>query len=307
MLQPNISRAFALALMGCACLAASLLMPAKSHAAAPPDTSRIASIGGDVTEILYALGFEPNIVAVDSTSVFPKQALQEKKSLGYMRALSTEGVLSVSPTLIVATEKAGPPEVIAALKESSVRYETIASPDSAEGIDVRVRAVAELLGVPERGEETIQKVHSQLDALEQQRAAVKRPTRVLFLLSLQGGRAIAAGSGTAAHEVIALAGGVNVVSDLKGYKPLSDEAALALQPDVILMMDRNQQADGPKESIEAQMAAFRGLSSTPAARDKRIYEVDGAALLQFGPRTAEAVLSLLKLLHPEIEAAKSGN
>jgi ABC-type hemin transport system substrate-binding protein len=72
-------------------------------------------------------------------------------------------------------------------------------------------------------------------------------------------------------------------------------------------MDRNQQPDGPKDSIEAQLAAFRGLSSTPAARDKRVYEVDGAALLQFGPRTAEAILSLLKLLHPEIEAAKSGN
>ena len=72
---------------------------------------RVLSIGGDITEILYALGKQDAIVAVDATSQYPDSALKDKKNVGYMRALSTEGVLSINPTLIFASEGAGPPPV----------------------------------------------------------------------------------------------------------------------------------------------------------------------------------------------------
>mgnify|MGYP002397398202 FL=1 len=83
---------------------------------------RIVSVGGDVTEIIFALGLGDRVVAVDTTSQYPPDAVKEKKSVGYMRALSTEGVLSVAPTLIVASADAGPPEVVAALKGSTVPF-----------------------------------------------------------------------------------------------------------------------------------------------------------------------------------------
>ena len=72
------------------------------------DTSRILSIGGDVTEILYALGAGARIVGVDTTSQFPAEALQKKQSVGYMRALSSEGVISVGASVILASQGAGP-------------------------------------------------------------------------------------------------------------------------------------------------------------------------------------------------------
>ena len=102
----------------------ALLAPHSAAAgqASALDTSRIVSVGGDVTEILYALGLEDKIVAIDSTSVFPADALKTKKNLGYMRALSTEGVLSAAPTLIIASSKSGPPYVVAALKSNSVPW-----------------------------------------------------------------------------------------------------------------------------------------------------------------------------------------
>src|SRR4051812_29475785 len=71
------------------------------------DPSRIVSIGGSTTEILYALGLERQIVAVDSSSFYPPQALREKADVGYMRQLSPEGVLGLNPSLIIATEGTG--------------------------------------------------------------------------------------------------------------------------------------------------------------------------------------------------------
>jgi iron complex transport system substrate-binding protein len=114
-----------------------------TNAAAP----RILSLSGDVTEILYDLGQSDKVVAVDTTSQFPASALKEKKSVGYLRALSAEGMLSVNPTLIIASEQAGPPEVVKALKSSGVRYVDIADKPTAEGVPDKV-TTSEALSAP---------------------------------------------------------------------------------------------------------------------------------------------------------------
>ena len=98
------------------------------------DASRILSVGGDVTEIVYALGAGGRVVAVDATSQFPESALKEKKNVGYMRALSTEGCLSVDPTLILSSERSGPPEVVKSLKATSVPYVEVPDQHSLQGI-----------------------------------------------------------------------------------------------------------------------------------------------------------------------------
>lgn len=272
----------------------------------PVDISRIAAIGGDVTEILYALGLESKIVAVDSTSVYPPEALQKKTNLGYMRALSTEGVLSVAPTLIVASAKAGPPEVVAALKANAPAYVSIDGPDTPEGVSVRVKTIAAALGANDKADEIISLAAKRFDALEQRRASIQHPVKVLFLLSVQNGRATAAGAKTAADEVIKLAGGINVAGAFDGYKPLSAEAASVMAPDVVLVMNRSQQAAPASGDVEAQISAIEGLRSSPAIEKQRIHEVDGAALMQFGPRTADAVHALMDLFYPaqKAEAAR---
>jgi iron complex transport system substrate-binding protein len=290
-----------------ACAMLVLVTPAHAEEKSSVDVSRIVSIGGDVTEILYALGYEPNIVAVDTTSVYPADALAEKKNVGYMRALSTEGVLSLTPTVIMAADDAGPPEVVAALKSSTVAYVTISGADNPAGTAERIRAVAASVGAAGQGEQLVASVQQKYASLAEKRATIGKPARVLFLLSVQSGRATAGGTGTAAHEVIELAGGTNVATAFSGYKPLSDEASIGLAPDVILVMKRSQRPGQPSsEPIEKIIGAMPGLNATPAARNGRIIEVDGAALLQFGPRTADAALELMRILHPNKQAAKGG-
>src|SRR5690606_18310102 len=99
----------------------------------------ILSIGGDVTEILYALKADDRIVAIDSTSQFPGDALKQKQDVGYMRALSAEGVLSTNPTVIIAASDAGPPPVVDVLKASSIPYVQVPDDKSPEGVAAKIR------------------------------------------------------------------------------------------------------------------------------------------------------------------------
>lgn len=280
----------------------SVSAPSHSEAVSQRDTSRIVSVGGDVTEILYELGLGDHVVAIDTTSVFPPQISSEKKSVGYMRALASEGVLAVRPTLILATDKSGPPEVVAALKASSTPFITIDAPDTPEGVAEKVGQVAAIVGKEEAGAALADRVRTEFAAAAETRKKITKPIKALFLLSVQSGRAMAGGRNTAADAMLALAGAENVVTEFDGYKPLSGEAAVALAPDAIIVMKaaaghRTTEASGP---IATEIAAIAGLASTPAAKNGRIIEFDGSLMLQFGPRAPQAAQDLMHILYPDL-------
>jgi iron complex transport system substrate-binding protein len=251
------------------------------------DPSRIASIGGSLTEIVYALGAERKLVARDSTSVYPQQAMA-LPDVGYMRALSPEGVLSVNPTGLLVIEGSGPKQALDVLKKASVPFVEIPDRHTHQGIIEKVRLVGQALGAESEAEALAAKVDTELTAAEKLTANVNERKRVLFILSAQGGKLMASGSNSAADGIIRLAGAVNAVEGFEGYKILSDEAALAAQPDVVLMMDRGGDHGASADALFANPA----LATTPAGKAKRLIKMDGAFLLGFGPRTAEAVKEL---------------
>ncbi|WP_378950521.1 hemin ABC transporter substrate-binding protein [Mesorhizobium sp. ANAO-SY3R2] len=253
------------------------------------DQSRIASVGGSITEIVYALGEEGKLVARDSTSVFPEAALS-LPDVGYMRALSPEGVLSVNPSGILALEGSGPKEAIDVLKKASVPFVTVPDGFSHKGILDKIHIVGKALGADAKADALATEVDKQLTDAEALTSAIPpaERKRVLFILSLQGGKILAAGSDTAANGIIALAGGINAVEGYSGYKQLTDEAAITARPDVILMMDR----EGGLAIDDADLYAHPAIAPTPAAQAKRVIRMDGAYLLGFGPRTAAAVKEL---------------
>src|SRR5262249_55934082 len=98
------------------------------------DVSRLVSVGGAVTEILYALGLEQKIVGVDTTSLYPPRALADKPNVGYMRQLSAEGVLGLRPTLILAIENSGPQQTLGVLETAHVPMVIIPDGYSEQGI-----------------------------------------------------------------------------------------------------------------------------------------------------------------------------
>jgi iron complex transport system substrate-binding protein len=266
------------------------------------DASRILSIGGDVTEIIYALGAGNRVVGVDTTSQFPPEALQEKKSVGYMRALSSEGVISVGATLVLASERAGPPEVVKTLKTTSMPYVEVADQNSADGIVGKIRLIAKAVGTDPMGEKLVEKVIADFKALDEARAKVSRPLRALFVLGVQNGRVMVGGQNTSADAILKLAGATNVATAVNGFRPVPDEAMVELAPDVIVAMRRSSDSDAHDLS---QLFALKGVQSTPAGAAKRIVVMDGLYLLGFGPRAPAAAHELMGYFYPEL-AGKAG-
>lgn len=272
-------------------------LPGRAAMADPhPDAARIVAIGGAVTETVYALGQQDRLIARDSTSVFPPEAMA-LPDIGYMRQLSPEGVLSVGPDLILAEDGAGPPEVVQLLHEAGVGFEPIPSGFDAAGAAGKITAVAAALGVPDKAAPLLAALQADLDRLAERKAASGPAKRVMFILTLQDGRIMASGQGTAADEIIRLAGAENAVQGFQGYKILSDEAASVAAPDVILMMNR-----GPETSQHGapddQLLTMPALVNTPAAARGAVLRMDGGFLLGFGPRTGRAALALHDAIYP---------
>src|SRR5262245_42168484 len=202
-----------------------------------PDPSRIVAIGGSITEIFFALGEEGRLVARDSTSVYPEAAFK-LPDIGYMRALSPEGVLSVDPSAIVALEGSGPKETVDVLKKAKVAYLTVPETFDRAGILAKIKAVGDAIGAEDKAKALAATVDKDLSAAESRAAGIAKRQRVLFILSAEGGKILAAGADTAADGIIKLAGGENAVDGYHGYKQLADEAIMTASPDVILMMSR---------------------------------------------------------------------
>jgi iron complex transport system substrate-binding protein len=288
----RIARGACAAFVAASVFGAATAASAEEGKAVFPDTSRLVSIGGSITEIVYALGEEGKLIARDSTGTYP-EAAKALPDVGYMRALSPEGVLSVNPSGILALAGSGPKEAVDVLRKASVTFIEVPETFDHPGILEKIRVVGKALGADAKADALEASVDADLKEAEKLTADVKERKRVLFILSMQGGKILAAGSGNAADGIIKLAGGVNAVEGVPGYKQLSEEAVVTAKPDVILMMNRG----GDHAAAADDLFAHPGIASTPAAENKKLVRMDGSYLLGFGPRTAGAIRDLAVALY----------
>lgn len=272
-------------------IAASLPARAAEGTEVFADPSKIAAIGGSITEIVFALGEQDRLVARDSTSRYPEAALK-LPDVGYMRQLSPEGVLSVNPSGILALHGSGPKEAVDVLKKTSIPFIGVPERYDHQGILEKIRIVGKALGADAKADALAAEIDAKLKAAEKQTSSIKDRKRVLFVLSMQGGKILASGSETAADGIIKLSGGVNAVDGFSGYKQLSDEAVITARPDVILMMNNA----GPAASDD-ELFANPSILSTPAGAARKVVRMDGGYLLGFGPRTADVILDLAVSLY----------
>lgn len=253
---------------------------------------RVVSLGGSVTEIAVALGAEARLIARDSTSNFPPSIL-DLPDVGYIRALSPEGVLSLGPDLIISEAGAGPAEAVTVLRAAGIPFEQMPGEPSADGVLAKIDAVAAALELPAEGARLHAEVAAGLAEVRASAAAVTERKRVLFIIAIQAGRVNAGGEGSSADGIIQLAGGLNATSGFKGYKQMTDEAILEADPDVILMMNR----EGDLAVLNEDILKHPALGATRAAREGRILRMDGMKILGFGPRTPEAARELHDALY----------
>jgi iron complex transport system substrate-binding protein len=249
----------------------------------------VVVIGGALAEVVYALGAEGRIAGTDTTATYPAPARDTPK-VGYQRSLSAEGVLSLKPSLVLATAEAGPATAVAQIRAAGVRWESMASTHSMDNVLDRVRRVARALDVTKAGDELAARLRREWSATQAQVAGYRDRPRVLFILAHAGPTPSVAGRDTAADAMIRLAGGVNAMDAVVGYKPLTSEAAVAAAPDVILTTREGLESLGGVDALLRRP----GIALTAAAASRRVVSMEALLLLGFGPRTPAAVADLAR-------------
>ena len=273
-----------------------------SHAAAAHDLpQRWVSSGGSLSEWVVALGGESRLVGVDTTSQHPA-SLRELPSVGYQRALSAEGVLSLRPDILIGSEEMGPPPVIAQIRASGIRIETLPVTPDQKVLERNVLRIGELLGEPVRAQQLVaiyrQRLQRQAAWVSQARSN-QDPPRVLMLLGHAGSNTMAAGKDSLAVWLIEQAGGESR-TDHSGYKSISSEALLAMDPQVIIFADRALQGEAARQALLHQNPV---IMQTSAGREGRLLGLDPTLLVGgLGPRVPESLAELSAAFYPAQKA-----
>lgn len=256
------------------------------------NTSRIVCVSKQLNEIIFALGAGDKIVGVDLSSTYPNE-LKKLPTVGYHRLLSTEGIISLNPTLVIHDGNIAPASVLPQLEKVGIPVKEFHSPSTLDSTKILIRNVAKEFGAEKKAEEIIAKLDAELKRAEEKK---KEYTTVPRVLIIHYGRAnnnyFVMGKRGDQNPLLELAGGVNA-ADTSGFRLLSAESIANSQPDVILATDFGFDMQGSVEKF----VELPGIALTPAAKNNKIYRIEEHDMVYFGPRTGEIVLMLMDLIH----------
>ena len=261
-------------------LLASFMVCASSLANEP---ARVVSLGGSVTEIVYALGAQNQLVGVDQSSIYPREA-RELPSVGYYRRLPAEGVASLKPTLVLASEHAGPPQVIEQLRELGMRVLLVPDNPTVPALRERVRVVAQALGKEQQADAVL----TQFDQDLQQAIDMDGQPATAMLIVMRGGKLLGAGGHTNADTLMTMAGLQNTLAKQTSYQPLSAEVVSAIAPDVIIVTSSSVESLGGLDAFKQQPA----VANTPAIKNGRVVVLDDLLAMGFGLRLPQAIVRI---------------
>ncbi len=265
------------------------------------DISRIVPLSGDVAEIIYDLGLASNVVGVDVSAVYPSGQWDALPKIGFERQLSAEGILSLNPTLVIGKQQAGPATVLDQIRGAGVAVVIVPEPQTIEAPTTKITAVAAALGVPDAGAALVAETQAKIDSAIARAAGASSQPTVMFLYVRGGGTQLIGGKGSVADAMIQAAGGIDAGTDagIVYFMPVTAEAIVAAQPEVILLPESGVESIGGLDAV----LEIPGVAETPAAKNGKIFVYDDLLLLGMTPRTGDFLQELVTLLHPELPAA----
>lgn len=250
-----------------------------SYKACASQYEKVISLGGAVTEVIYALGQEKYLVGTDISSVHPKEATR-LPSVGYYRNLPLEGLIKLNPDIILASEHAGPKYVLDKLKSIGVKIEIIDDKPTVRSLSNRINQIAEIFDTPNKGNKLKDKIQNDIASNSQPGKHVRA-----LVLMVHSNQTLAAGSNTAPDLLLQLSGMQNILKQENGYVRISDESLAALAPDIIILTGSGNPSNTSRP----------GIQLTPAAQNNNIATVDSLLMLSIGPRIGESLSILRKL------------
>jgi iron complex transport system substrate-binding protein len=261
---------------------------------------RVVVISPIYNEIIWALGAQEHVVGIDLSSTYPPEA-KKVQTVGYHRALSAEGILSLHPTAILEDDNIGPPNVVEQIKSLNIPMVTFtAKNDSVDGTKALIREIGKYFHKEERAEELCNTLDSQMaTSLEKVKQYPDHPRVAVihfgrasnvYMVVGKGGRGDAAGAG----QMINWAGG-EMALDTQGMQRMASPEIIAqANPDVILVTDFGyDRLDGSLDQIKA----LPGVDTSNAAKNNRIYRIEENQLMYFGPRTGENIEKVAAIIH----------
>ena len=265
------------------------------------DVQRVISAGGSISEWLVAIGGEDKLVGVDTTSLHPA-SLQKLPSVGYQRQLAAEGVLTLQPQLIFGSAEMGPPPVLEQLRAAGVQIETLPVDANISAVSQTVRRMGQILQRSEQAEQVLDRFNQAMAEQQQQLKAVQGTApRVVLVFSAGHGNPLTAGTNTVGDWLIKQSGGENLALH-QGFKALSSESMLALNPQVIIVADRHNQG---LAALESMLSSAPALRHTEAVLNKRVLAIDPTLLVGgLGPRIPAQVTQLMHAFYPQMQVAQ---
>ena len=262
--------------------------------------ARYVVISPIYNEIIWALGAQDTVVGVDLSTTYPPE-VKKVQTVGYHRALSAEGILSLHPTAVIHDNNIGPPQVTQQLQQLNIPMKTFtAKNDSFEGTKALIREMGGYFHKEARAEELCKTLDEQRSAslekvkqyTDHPRVAVihfGRASNVYLVVGKGGG-----GDGGGVSQMIELAGGQMAIENKGMQRMESPEIIAQANPDVILLTDYGYDRLGG--SVD-QIKALPGVATSNAARNNRIYRIEENVLNYFGPRSGENLEKVAALIH----------
>ena len=257
------------------------------------DASRIIVLNEAIAEIVVSLGLSDSIIGRDATTTLAALAGVPEVSNGH--DISAESVLSLRPSVVIGDTRTGPPEALEQLRGAGIAVLIAPEVWTLSALAARVQMIADALGVPAAGRRLAALSDDAVAAALENAGSFASVPRVAFLY-VRGTASVylLGGSGSGADELVAATGAIDVgaLNGLASFTPLTAEAIVQADPDVLLVMTRGLESVGGIDGL----LALPGVSSTRAATARAVIAVDDDLLLSFGPRTGALITRLAELL-----------
>ena len=256
---------------------------------------RIVSVSKQLTEIIFAVGGDTALVGVDISSTWPAAA-KKITTVGYHRALSPEGIISLNPSVIWNDGNWGPPSTIEQLKKVGIPMRQFDGGSTIDSTEQLIRAIAAEFHHPRAGDSLCARLDAEIQRADSLRKtyAGEPPLKVLVIHFGQAANQyfVLSHRGTQ-QQMLDWAGAINVADTAQKWRNLSPEVIAAAQPDVILATDYGFDLQGSVEKFKQ----LPGVALSPAAKNNRIYRIEEHDLVYLGPRTGQNVYNLIRLIH----------
>lgn len=255
-----------------------------------PDTSRIVTLSGDLTEFVFDLGFGPSVVATDVTTVAPEEAVALPKA-GIGRFLTAEGVLKNDPTLVIADTQTSPATAVEQIRAAGVPVAILDVPTTFDGLYDKVTALGLLLGAPDAAADVRARLEADITAASVLPGADTPKPRIAFVYTRGPDVMLLFGEGMTTTPVIEAAGGFDAGVDagVEGTVPVTPEALAAAAPEVLVVPEEGYTVLGGLEGL----LAIPGVLATPAGQSGSVFAYPEGDFLTFGPRIADSVARLV--------------